>query len=132
MSSAGPLRASSISSELPSTLVQVAAGGYSERRASPYAGISEGNSETSSTVHKEITMALSTCPKPGCGSHIFEVVGAEPHNSRFKLLFVQCIACGTVVGTQPYRNTNSLIGDLQKQVKDIQNDVRHIKSVLKS
>lgn len=52
-------------------------------------------------------MALSTCLK--CGSHAFEVKEAEPTHSLFKLMFVQCSSCGSVVGVTDYFNTASLL-----------------------
>ena len=41
-------------------------------------------------------MAKSTCVKRG-GTQ-FEIVEAVPHNSNFRLTFVQCRSCGGVVG----------------------------------
>lgn len=52
-------------------------------------------------------MAMSTCPK--CNDHRFEIVETEPHSSRFKLLFVQCMGCGAVVGVLEYRNIGWLL-----------------------
>jgi len=52
-------------------------------------------------------MAASTCVK--CSGKLFEVVEAQPHDSRFKLLFVQCAACGGVVGALEHTNVGALI-----------------------
>ncbi|CNI33525.1 Uncharacterised protein [Yersinia frederiksenii] len=55
-------------------------------------------------------MALSRCPK--CESTRFEMVEKEVANARFKIMFIQCSSCGTVVGTTDYENTPSLLHKL--------------------
>ena len=60
-------------------------------------------------------MAQSTCPK--CESHNFEVVAAEPYNSKFKLMFVQCSECGAVVGTLDLQNVGVLINQLSSRIR---------------
>lgn len=60
-------------------------------------------------------MALSTCPK--CGNHSFEMVENSPSNSRFKVLFIQCSACGCVVGTKEYYDIATLIKRLAQKLK---------------
>lgn len=52
-------------------------------------------------------MAASRCPK--CEGHQFEIVEKEVRNARFKMMFVQCSSCGTVVGVRDYENAPSLI-----------------------
>jgi hypothetical protein len=52
-------------------------------------------------------MAMSTCPK--CNNHTFEVQIAEPIGSAYKLLFVQCAACGAVVGVMDALNIGALL-----------------------
>lgn len=59
-------------------------------------------------------MAMSTCVK--CGSTRFEIKLAEPHNSNFKVNFVQCSSCGGVVGVMEYYSTGGLIKDLAKKL----------------
>ena len=45
-------------------------------------------------------MAISKCPR--CEGTRFEMKEANVKDSRFKLTFVQCAACGTVVGVMDY------------------------------
>lgn len=59
-------------------------------------------------------MAMSSCPK--CSNHSFEMKENTPKDSAFKLLFVQCASCGTVVGVQEYFNVSSLIYKLAKKL----------------
>ena len=48
-------------------------------------------------------MAISRCVK--CGHTDFEMSEAEPNGSNVKVFFVQCAACGGVVGVTDYCNT---------------------------
>ncbi len=57
-------------------------------------------------------MAQSTCPNPDCKGHSFELVQNTPYKSAFKLQFVQCSKCGTVVGVLEYFNAGALIEKL--------------------
>jgi predicted nucleic-acid-binding Zn-ribbon protein len=60
-------------------------------------------------------VAQSTCIK--CGNRSFEVVPVVPHDSNFKILFVQCSSCGGVVGTQDYYNAEAVGKNLAKALK---------------
>lgn len=62
-------------------------------------------------------MADSTCIK--CGGMAFEVVENTPHGSQAKLLFVQCRACGGVVGIQEYYNLSHLLIEQNKALEAI-------------
>jgi hypothetical protein len=62
-------------------------------------------------------MALSVCPK--CDSHAFETKVNEPHDSNFKLLFVQCRQCGTVVGVLDYYNIGHFVVQQNAALKAI-------------
>ena len=57
-------------------------------------------------------MAQSPCPK--CGNHGFELVENAPKGSDYKLMFVQCSSCGTVVGVTDFYNTASLLERIAK------------------
>ena len=60
-------------------------------------------------------MALSSqCPK--CSSTVFETVIETPKNSNFKLLFVRCEKCRTVVGVLDYYNIGKLIQSFAKKL----------------
>lgn len=59
-------------------------------------------------------MAYSKCPK--CENGYFEVTENFPSKSNFKLLFVQCSVCGSVVGTMDYWNIGTLVKELEKKV----------------
>jgi uncharacterized Zn finger protein len=59
-------------------------------------------------------MAASTCTK--CGNHTFEVKEAEPRDSAYKLLFVQCSSCGGVVGVMDFFNLGAMLQKIQKKL----------------
>lgn len=59
-------------------------------------------------------MAMSTCVK--CGNHTFEVKEAEPVNSKFKLMFVQCSGCGGVVGVMDYFNIGYFVKKIAEKL----------------
>lgn len=59
-------------------------------------------------------MAYSKCPK--CENGYFEVTENSPAKSNFKLLFVQCSRCGSVVGTMDYWNIGTLIKELERKI----------------
>lgn len=60
-------------------------------------------------------MANSKCGK--CEGSSFEVVNHEPRKSNFKLLFVQCASCGTVVGAMDFHNIGALIYKLAQKLR---------------
>jgi len=62
-------------------------------------------------------MASSTCPK--CGNHLFEIKEAEPYNSAFILMFVQCSSCGAVVGAVDYHNIGAMLEKQNEAIKRI-------------
>ncbi len=70
-------------------------------------------------------MALSKCAK--CDNTLFEAVAAEPRGANYKLIFVQCMRCGAVVGVSEFLNAGSLLNQLQDQVKELQRLVRSLK-----
>ncbi len=59
-------------------------------------------------------MAISKCPK--CDNASFEVVENSPLHSNYKLIFVQCRKCGSVVGTMDYSNIGTILKDVEKKV----------------
>ncbi len=59
-------------------------------------------------------MATSRCPK--CGSTFFEMEEGKIQGSKFRLLFIQCGSCGTVVGVQELFNISNLIYKLAKKL----------------
>ncbi len=53
-------------------------------------------------------MATSSCPK--CSSTSFEMKEApRVASSAYRLMFVQCTSCGSVVGVSDYYNIPSLL-----------------------
>lgn len=56
----------------------------------------------------------SKCPH--CQKSGFEVVTEEPKSSNFKLMFVRCQWCKTVVGILDYYNIGALIYKLAKKL----------------
>jgi len=71
-------------------------------------------------------MAFSSCPK--CGNTFFEVDIKEPSGSNFKLLFVQCSSCGSVVGTMDYYNIGAKINDVISKLDDLTTKVNWLQS----
>lgn len=61
-------------------------------------------------------MALPTCPKPDCNSHLFSTQILEPSGSAFKLFAVCCSRCGAVVGVMDYYNLGSMLVKLGKKL----------------
>jgi uncharacterized Zn finger protein len=59
-------------------------------------------------------VARSTCVR--CGNQRFEVVENEPDKARFKLMFVQCAKCGSVVGVTEYFNIGSLLNRMAEKL----------------
>ena len=59
-------------------------------------------------------MAFSTCVK--CGNSTFEVAENSPRGSNFKLMFVQCSACGGVVGVMDYYNVGNMLHELAQKM----------------
>ena len=53
---------------------------------------------------------------PNCVSSSFEVVNETPNHSRFKLQFVRCSSCKTVIGVLEYNNIGALIEILAKKL----------------
>ncbi len=60
-------------------------------------------------------MVWSKCPK--CEKSGFELAEETPLGSAFKLMFVRCSSCKTVVGVTDYLNTNELIYKLAERLK---------------
>lgn len=69
-------------------------------------------------------MAFSTCPK--CTSTSFEVKEAEPRNSSYKMIFVQCSSCGAVVGTMPYYDAGILAKDNQAELTKVKQQLTQV------
>jgi recombinational DNA repair protein (RecF pathway) len=66
-------------------------------------------------------MALSSCPK--CDSKRFEVTYSAPAGSGVQLRFVQCAACGAVVGVADYypaRNPSEMESEIKKLRAEVQ------------
>ena len=59
-------------------------------------------------------MAYSKCPK--CESNFFEVVENSPSYCNYKLLFVQCSKCGSVVGVMDYWNIGTVVKSIEEKV----------------
>lgn len=76
-------------------------------------------------------MAFSKCGS--CNSTFFEVKQAEPKDSSYKLVFVQCSSCGAVIGAMPYYDAGILAKDnqnkltaLSQQIAELQDQVRRL------
>jgi hypothetical protein len=60
---------------------------------------------------------MSKCPC--CSGTSFKIEQAAPYRSPFKLNFVQCSACQTVVGVMEYNNIGALIFAQNKAINAI-------------
>ena len=56
----------------------------------------------------------SKCPH--CQKSGFEISEEEPKGSAFKIMFIRCQFCKTVVGTTEFYNVGSLIHKLAKKL----------------
>lgn len=61
-------------------------------------------------------MSFSTSKCPCCQKTGFETEIEEPLGSSFKLLFVRCKWCKTVVGVLEYFNNGALIKKMAKKL----------------
>lgn len=60
-------------------------------------------------------MASSKCPK--CDGSIFELALKDNiKGANFKMYFVQCASCGTVIGVADYLDTASLLDKIAKKL----------------
>jgi Fe2+ or Zn2+ uptake regulation protein len=59
-------------------------------------------------------MAVSICPK--CGNRTFEAKECTTQNSNYKIQFIQCASCGTVVGAMDFWSISNLIIELAKKL----------------
>ena len=57
----------------------------------------------------------SKCPK--CENTRFEMVEDTPNNSNFKMYYIRCISCKTIVGTHDYDSTESIINQIVNRLK---------------
>lgn len=60
-------------------------------------------------------MALSSkCPK--CENTSFELSIEDIRNAQYKISFIRCSSCGTVVGTNEFYNVGILVKKLAKEL----------------
>jgi len=59
-------------------------------------------------------MAVSKCAK--CDNTVFEMIEKEPVGSEFKVMFIQCARCGTVVGIHDYYNIGAMLNNIKKHM----------------
>jgi len=59
--------------------------------------------------------SYSKCPK--CEDSSFEMAEETPKGSGFKLMFVRCSSCKTVVGVIDYFNIGNLVQELATKLK---------------
>ena len=72
-------------------------------------------------------MAFSKCSK--CDSTYFEVVENSPSNSNFKLFFVQCSRCGSVIGAMDYFNIGTRIKEVENKIDALSSGSSNLNSV---
>ena len=72
-------------------------------------------------------MAYSTCAK--CGNNHFEIKENSPVGSRYKLMFVQCASCGSVVGVMEYYNIGTKLEELEKKVSSLSSGISTLSTI---
>jgi hypothetical protein len=71
---------------------------------------------------------LPSCVR--CGQMVFETKVIEPAGSNYKLVTLQCAACGGVAGVLDYMNIGDRINDLEKQLDGLGMEVGRVKGSL--
>jgi len=56
----------------------------------------------------------SKCPK--CENSTFELVKDTPESSRFKMFYIRCIKCKTVIGTHDYDNVAVMVEKIMRHL----------------
>ncbi len=70
-----------------------------------------------------------TTPKcPSCESTRFKLSDAEVSELNFKHYFIHCSKCGAVIAVLPKTDTNTLIRELQKEVKELKEAVAGLRA----
>jgi uncharacterized Zn finger protein len=62
-------------------------------------------------------MATSKCPS--CENTTFEIVAGVFNPPSYKLNFVQCASCGTVVGVTDFTNVSAVLDAQNRAIKQI-------------
>lgn len=60
-------------------------------------------------------MSSSKCPH--CQNNSFELSTEAPYGSKYKLTFIRCKSCKTVVGVMDYYNIGTLIYKLAEKLR---------------
>ncbi|OGU66046.1 MAG: hypothetical protein A2499_15800 [Stygiobacter sp. RIFOXYC12_FULL_38_8] len=64
-------------------------------------------------------MASSKCPS--CGNYTFELKENEPRNSNYKMFFIQCTSCGSVISATDYYSAGVLLKEQEEKINRIEN-----------
>lgn len=71
-----------------------------------------------------------------CSGTMFEIKEAKISRAAFRMYFVQCSACGAVIGTLPYQDTNANLEDVKKtlisEIHDLGSRLARIEIALRS
>lgn len=73
-------------------------------------------------------MARSKCP--ACDSNRFELSTESPAKSRVKINLVQCVSCGTVVGTMDYYPVGTDVQKMAGEVDELKSEIASVQSAL--
>lgn len=70
-------------------------------------------------------METSRCIK--CNSSGFEMVEkSDIAHSKFKIMFIQCSGCGSVVGTMEYHHIGSKLKEIEDRLKSVESYAANI------
>lgn len=64
-----------------------------------------------------------------CDNIFFEILENSPSKSAYKLYFVQCGRCGTVIGAIDYYNIGSIVGKIETKVDKIEKSLAEVSSI---
>lgn len=59
----------------------------------------------------------SKCPK--CENNTFELTEDSPKNSKYKMQFLRCCSCKTIITTLPFYDTTSILESIEKDLEKI-------------
>lgn len=69
-------------------------------------------------------MVLSKCGS--CGGNSFGIAEQIPLGTQFKILFVQCNACGVPIGVTTASNVNKQINDLNARMDKLDSLIKTV------
>jgi hypothetical protein len=92
---------------------------------------SAGIPQADASKRRSRNMAVSICGR--CENKTFELVTKEPKGSAIKINFIQCAACGSVLGMVDFFNVGTevmriskVVGDLDRRTQNMEAQIHQI------